>query len=517
MPLYNIGVALQIRGHVDVISLRQALHRVVLENDALRMSLIHSGKKILQKFSEEIALPLSFLDLSQGNEGASNAWLHMRKRFAQPFDLYSGECLWEIVVVKAGDLNQYFLLRFHHLTIDGFGVSLFIEALFNAYNDLVLRGGGGCTERPSYLHFLEDDQAYLCSGRYERDREFWFNEFSDIPPSVFPQHHAHIANLSSSKCVRSLIERSLFNRVKAFARDNKASLAQFMTAVIATYFCRVQQMDQIVIGVPLLNRGRADFMQTIGMFSSLMPVKVVIDRHREFSAAMDAVAKSLRRCYRHRRFPLTDLNRHLRTRQLEGRQVFDITLSVEEFYLQQQLAGSSFKPIPIETNCQRVPLAFFVRDYHENESVCFDVNYDVDVFDEMIVSNMQKHIALLIELILDGADPSIESLQLCLNRRSMDMTKSRKKFDAAFKAKIALEALREVATVPELAKRHGVHPNQIYGWKKQVLDNLASLFARGASALGDGEEEHERETAKLYTKIGQLTVERDFLARRPGR
>ena len=80
------------------------------------------------------------------------------------------------------------------------------------------------------------------------------------------------------------------------------------------------------------------------------------------------------------------------------------------------------------------------------------------------------------------------------------MTKSRKKFDAAFKAKIALEALREVATVPELAKRHGVHPNQIYGWKKQVLDNLASLFARGASALGDGEEEHERETAKLYTK-----------------
>ena len=97
------------------------------------------------------------------------------------------------------------------------------------------------------------------------------------------------------------------------------------------------------------------------------------------------------------------------------------------------------------------------------------------------------------------------------------MTKSRKKFDAAFKAKVALEALREDMTVPELAKRHGVHPNQIYGWKKLVVDNVASLFARGASVAGDGEEERDRETAKLYAKIGRLTVERDFLARRPGR
>ena len=72
------------------------------------------------------------------------------------------------------------------------------------------------------------------------------------------------------------------------------------------------------------------------------------------------------------------------------------------------------------------------------------------------------------------------------------MTKSRKKFDAAFKAKIAVEALREDATVPELGEAARGDPNQIYAWKKQVLDNAASLFARGASGWGDGEEERER-------------------------
>ena len=92
------------------------------------------------------------------------------------------------------------------------------------------------------------------------------------------------------------------------------------------------------------------------------------------------------------------------------------------------------------------------------------------------------------------------------------MRKPRRNHNAVFKSRVALEAIKGEKTIAQIASHHEVHPNQVTTWRTQVLENLTGIFG-GVTVADDGEEQ----IRELREKIGELTMERDFLSNALGK
>ena len=92
------------------------------------------------------------------------------------------------------------------------------------------------------------------------------------------------------------------------------------------------------------------------------------------------------------------------------------------------------------------------------------------------------------------------------------MKQKRKRHEAAFKARVALEAIKGNKTISEIASEFGIHPGQVADWKKTLTEGLPGVFDRGApAATAEG---FERERTELQAKIGELTIKVDFLVKK---
>ena len=101
-------------------------------------------------------------------------------------------------------------------------------------------------------------------------------------------------------------------------------------------------------------------------------------------------------------------------------------------------------------------------------------------------------------------------------KRTDLMTAKRRRHSAEFKARVALEALRGELTTAQLAAKHGVHQTMVGEWKRQAMEGMVAVFS-GRSAAQESGKAAEAAVEKLHAKIGQLLVERDFLAKASGR
>ena len=454
LPIYNVGMAWQIRGAVDAALLRQAINQVANANDALRMVLDEEDGLPVQRFHDMVDVALPVIDFSGQPDADARARAYLAQAFRRPFDLARG-ALWEVELVRTDDCC-YWLKRYHHLVTDGTGLINFLHAVADVYNrllaDPLADPLAAAAPPPSYTEFITDDCAYLDSPRYERDRQFWCGRYARLPEPLFAHHEAETTiDLATSEQVRWTLPRAQFDRYTAFAAGHGHAITHVILAALGAYFARVHEVEEVVIGVTVHNRGTARQKKTVGMFSSASPVGIRVDPNGSFVDLMNEVAAELRRCYRHQRFPIAEINRHLRVGQQGRRQLFDITLSNMGFDAVGQLGGAPARLVPMDNGYEHAPLAILIRDHHPGEEVIIDFNYNSQLFTHDEVVRMQARVALLMEAALADEGMAVSCLPL------LDAQESRRllvDFNATAAARPQGELIQQLFEAQALARPH---------------------------------------------------------------
>jgi amino acid adenylation domain-containing protein len=227
IPLYNIGGYVKISGQLDVALFEQAANLLVQKHDALRTILIaeHDEDGLpLQQIVTDLAVQVAVQDVSRhaDHHAAALAWMQMR--FEQPFTL-TGQPLFRYDLVKLAEDSYYWLLQYHHLISDGWGLALLNRSLAGIYTSLV-SGTSPDLDSPSYVELIHSDRAYVESEIFHKDREYWLKQFPSIPePLLQPRHHSHFAHqdIVGSSCEALFLPRTFYQQLGEMAKRHNAS------------------------------------------------------------------------------------------------------------------------------------------------------------------------------------------------------------------------------------------------------------------------------------------------------
>jgi len=401
-PCYNIGCVWQIPHQVELKLFQQAIAEIMQQHDVLKFILSETEQGTVQSISHIHQMTFSHHDFSLAEEALNSSWKKIRQLFIQPFPLY--DCLlWRCHLIKVSNNLSLWLLNGHHLIADGSSIALLSRLILERYQQLL--SGEPLTALPiaSYSDFIEHDRQYLASPRYQLDRDFWLSRFADVPPSALERRQEYSEEMTwpSSQISRSL-PLARYQQLGDYAERHGASVMHFMTALLACCMGRLWQVEDLTIGLPIHNRNGARFKQTLGMFSSMIPLRLKLDDHHPFPALMQQVATELRRSYRHQRFPIAELNRHLRLGQQGRRQLFDLSFSQEIFLTDIDIGGGELRSVAMHHGHEQTPLTLYLRHYHQAAEPQLEFHFNQAWFSEQDAGRLASRIVHLLEAVLDA-------------------------------------------------------------------------------------------------------------------
>ncbi|RKZ60715.1 MAG: hypothetical protein DRR16_04190 [Candidatus Parabeggiatoa sp. nov. 3] len=412
VPLYNIGGYVRIEGPIEPAIFEKALNHVIAENDALRI-ILHEGESLpTQTFAENVHINLDFQDFSTQENAFESALKWIRCEFVKPFQLYD-ELLFQFALCKLEANCYYWLKKYHHLIVDGWGISLIVQRVAAEYNALATGQAGG--QYYCYQDFIQNDQAYFESTKFVKAKRYWQEKYREVPEPLMVRRYAAQFQGKTIPSQRATLrlKRPFYNQLIDFASKNKVSTFHVILGALYCYFVRTCHREDLSIGLFTLNRNSAAFKKTSGMFTKASPAWFRFGTDLNFVELVEKISKELQRDYRHQRFPVGEINRQ--TGLHSHQPLFDITLSYAKHDYDTHFNGNSAISIYLTNGFIQNALAIFIEEFHQHDDVNIYFDYNLGFFDADEMERIKARFKFLLGEILHKPSVPVRNLQIMPN------------------------------------------------------------------------------------------------------
>ena len=232
----NIGGYVNIEQEVDFKALERAINLFVNHTDCIRYHFVQNGDNISQYESPYVPFKIDIVDLKDIDEVNAIG----SKLLDQPFDIIDKN-LFSFTIFRFPNGNGGFIGIFHHLICDAWSMGLLISRIMDIYSSLI-KENNDFTDYPSYLNYIESNEQYLSSSKFEKDKEFWNACFEKEPEHAFVYNEKNdimaIPNANGAREVCT-VDNDLSEKISLFCKENNASIYSFFMAIYLLYLAKI--------------------------------------------------------------------------------------------------------------------------------------------------------------------------------------------------------------------------------------------------------------------------------------
>ncbi|MEB9611853.1 condensation domain-containing protein, partial [Bacillus cereus] len=392
---------IKMKNQIDINVLKQSFQSVIKENDAFRIKLTFENGEAKQYVEPYTYKEIDYIDFSEvSTQNYVENWLDSHNRI--PMKLYDSE-LFEITIFKIEDKEYGYNIKIHHIICDGISLAQIVEDVNQNYADMVKGTFFDTYKKHSYLDYIQTEEEYEKSARFQKDRAFWLRNFESLPD--FTELKPYNPLLTSTAAERTYLEVSVdfYHKVREFCKENKISIFTFFLGAFYIYINKITNERNLIIGTNYSNRTTRQEKETIGMFTSTVAVKVSLDPEDNIISFLQKVSKEQAKILRHQKYPYNKLIKDVREMHSMpdlGR-LFGITMEYRQFRNMVDMDGTKIEIKSSFCGNEVNDLLVHVVEKIDEDYLEIYADYRTCLFDEKYIDVLFRHVFAIAEYIMN--------------------------------------------------------------------------------------------------------------------